>query len=68
VVSLLTQREAIADFAARKHLLVTGWYEEKVTAAKRGGPVDLSAPHLKDGADLGELVDSGIPVTLRVKA
>ena len=38
-VSLLTQRETIAAFAARKHLRVTGWYEEKVTAAKRGRPV-----------------------------
>jgi site-specific DNA recombinase len=38
-VSLLTQRETIAAFAARKHLLVTGWYEEKLTAAKRGRPV-----------------------------
>jgi resolvase-like protein len=38
-VSLLTQREEIAKFAARKHFLATGWYEEKETAAKRGRPV-----------------------------
>jgi site-specific DNA recombinase len=82
-VSLLTQREMIASFAARKHLLVTGWYEEKETAAKRGRPVfreilallrqrkadglivykvDRSARNLKDWADLGELIDQGIPV------
>jgi site-specific DNA recombinase len=82
-VSLLTQRETIATFAARKHLLVTGWYEEKETAAKRGRPVfrqvltllrsknadglvvykvDRSARNLKDWAELGELIDQGIPV------
>jgi DNA invertase Pin-like site-specific DNA recombinase len=82
-VSLITQRETIAAFAARKHLLVTGWYEEKLTAAKRGRPVfrqvlqllrshkadglivykvDRSARNLKDWADLGELIDAGIPV------
>src|SRR3954452_12430392 len=38
-VSLLNQRETIVSFAARKHLLVTGWYEEQQTAAKRGRPV-----------------------------
>ncbi len=37
-VSLLTQRDTIAAFAARKHLLVTGWSEKKETAAKRGRP------------------------------
>ncbi len=82
-VSLLTQRETIAAFAARKRFLVTGWYEEKLTAAKRGRPVfrqvlgmlrtrkadglivykvDRSARNLKDWADLGELIDHGIPV------
>jgi DNA invertase Pin-like site-specific DNA recombinase len=82
-VSLLTQRETIARFAAKKHFLVTGWYEEKETAAKRGRPVfrevftllrarkadglivykvDRSARNLKDWAELGELIDQGIPV------
>jgi len=82
-VSLLTQRETIVRFAARKHLRVTGWYEEKETAAKRGRTifrevlqmlrnrkadglivykVDRSARNLKDWADLGELIDQGIPV------
>jgi site-specific DNA recombinase len=82
-VSLLTQREEIARFAARKGILIVGWFEEKETAAKRGRPifgqvlqklrngeadglivykVDRSARNLKDWADLGELIDSGIPV------
>lgn len=82
-VSLITQRETIAVFAARKRFLVTGWFEEKLTAAKRGRPVfrqvlkllregkadglivykvDRSARNLKDWADLGELIDAGIPV------
>lgn len=82
-VSLLTQREEIARFAARKGLLIVGWFEEKETAAKRGRPifgqvlqrlrkgeadglivhkVDRSARNLKDWADLGELIDRGIPV------
>jgi DNA invertase Pin-like site-specific DNA recombinase len=33
-VSLLTQREEIARFAARKGLLILGWFEEKETAAE----------------------------------
>jgi DNA invertase Pin-like site-specific DNA recombinase len=82
-VSLLTQREEIARFAARRGLLIVGWFEEKETAAKRGRPifgqvlrrlrngeadglivykVDRSVRNLKDWADLGELIDSGIPV------
>ncbi len=82
-VSLITQREEIARFAAKRRLLVTGWFEEKETAAKRGRPVfgqvlqklrndqadglivhkvDRSARNLKDWADLGELIDSGIPI------
>jgi DNA invertase Pin-like site-specific DNA recombinase len=82
-VSLLTQREEIARFAARKGFLIVGWFEEKETAAKRGRPifgevlkrlrngeadglivhkVDRSARNLKDWADLGELIDSGVPV------
>src|SRR5258706_857019 len=82
-VSLLTQWETIVRFAARKQLRVTGWYEEKETAAKRGRPiflnvlqmlrsrkadglivykVDRSARNLKDWAELGELIDQGIPV------
>ncbi|HXA18938.1 MAG TPA: recombinase family protein [Thermoanaerobaculia bacterium] len=82
-VSLLTQREEIARFAARKGFLIVGWFEEKETAAKRGRPVfgevlkrlrkgeadglivhkvDRSARNLKDWADLGELIDQGIPV------
>lgn len=82
-VSLLTQRDEIARFAAKRGLLIVDWFEEKETAAKRGRPifgqvleqlrkgeadglivhkVDRSARNLKDWADLGELIDSGIPV------
>ena len=35
-VSLITQREAIAWFAAKRGFLIAGWFEEKETAAKRG--------------------------------
>lgn len=38
-VFLLTQREEIAKFAAREGLRVTGWQEEKTSAARRGRPV-----------------------------
>jgi site-specific DNA recombinase len=82
-VSLLTQREEIARFAAKRGFLVVGWFEEKETAARRGRPVfgevllrlrkgeadglivhkvDRSARNLKDWADLGELIDQGVPV------
>ncbi|MGA8808970.1 MAG: recombinase family protein [Thermoanaerobaculia bacterium] len=82
-VSLLTQREEIARFAAKRGLVIIGWFDEKESAAKRGRPVfdevlkrlrkgaadglivhkvDRSARNLKDWADLGELIDSGIPV------
>jgi site-specific DNA recombinase len=82
-VSLLTQREGIARFAASNHFTVTEWFEEKETAARRGRPVfgeilkklrrhmadnllvykvDRSARNLNNWADLGELIDQGIPV------
>ncbi|HEV7766397.1 MAG TPA: recombinase family protein [Thermoanaerobaculia bacterium] len=82
-VSLITQREAIAKFAANNRLEVVDWLEEKESAAKRGRPVfgtilkklregkadglivykvDRSARNLKDWADLGDLIDKGIPV------
>jgi DNA invertase Pin-like site-specific DNA recombinase len=38
-VSLLTQREEIAKFAAKRGFLMVGWFEEKETAARRGRPV-----------------------------
>jgi site-specific DNA recombinase len=37
--SLMTQREAIARFATRRGLEITGWYEEKESAARRGRPI-----------------------------
>ena len=68
---------------SQRRLAVTGWFEEKVSAAKKGRPVfgqiltrlrngeadglivhkvDRSARNLKDWADLGELIDQGVPV------
>ena len=38
-VSLEAQRDAIAAYAAKHHLTITDWFEEKETAAKRGRPV-----------------------------
>ncbi|HEY6803875.1 MAG TPA: recombinase family protein [Pyrinomonadaceae bacterium] len=38
-VSLQEQRDAISRFAERNGLLVSDWFEERVTAAKRGRPV-----------------------------
>jgi site-specific DNA recombinase len=81
--SLVTQKEQIANFATARRLLITEWFEETVSAAKRGRPVfgqilarlrrgeadglivhkvDRSARNLKDWADLGELIDQGVPV------
>ena len=38
-VSLAEQRDAIAQYAARNNITITRWFEERVTAAKRGRPV-----------------------------
>ena len=38
-VSLEAQREAIIDFASRNDIKITRWFEEKVTAAKKGRPL-----------------------------
>src|SRR5439155_16344934 len=82
-VSLQEQHDAIVRFAQRNALEITGWFEERETAAKRGRPVfnqmlrllrqgkadgviihkiDRSARNLKDWADLGELIDTGLEV------
>lgn len=82
-VSLQEQRSAIEAYAARSQLTVSQWFEERVTAAKKGRPVfnemlvtlrkrliegviihkiDRSARNLKDWADLGELIDSGVEI------
>lgn len=82
-VSLQAQRDAITGYASRNSLSVSSWFEERVTAAKRGRPVfsdmirllkqrklqgvvmhkiDRSARNLRDWADLGELIDSGVEV------
>ncbi|WP_300394166.1 recombinase family protein [Henriciella sp.] len=38
-VSLEAQKEAILGFASRNNITVSRWFDEKVTAAKRGRPV-----------------------------
>jgi DNA invertase Pin-like site-specific DNA recombinase len=38
-VSLLTQREAIEQFAAKRGFAIIRWFEEKETAARRGRPL-----------------------------
>src|SRR5690349_16939432 len=82
-VSLQEQRSAIEVYAQRQGITITEWFEERVTAAKRGRPIfstmlkklrngganglvihkiDRSARNLRDWADLGELIDSGVAV------
>ena len=56
-VSLEAQREAIAAFAQRSGLIVTSWFEEKETAAKRGRPVfDTVVRSLQKGQADGLIV------------
>jgi site-specific DNA recombinase len=38
-VSLQEQRDAISRYAERNNLIITSWFEERETAAKRGRPV-----------------------------
>src|SRR5689334_3196649 len=38
-VSLQEQREAIAQYASRKGIVIADWFEERETAAKHGRPV-----------------------------
>jgi site-specific DNA recombinase len=82
-VSLQEQRDAISRYAERQQLFISQWFEERVTAAKRGRlvfaqmlkllrshkalgviihKIDRSARNLKDWADLGELIDSGVEI------
>jgi len=51
-VSLLTQREAIEQFAAKRGFFIIGWFEEKETAARRGRPL------FGDWADLGTRIST----------
>ena len=37
-VSLEAQREAIVVFASQNGITITEWFEEKITAAKKGRP------------------------------
>lgn len=82
-VSLQEQRDAISRYAERQQLFICSWFEERVTAAKRGRlvfaemlkllrhgkaqgviihKIDRSARNLRDWADLGELIDSGVEI------
>lgn len=38
-VSLEAQKDAILEYAKRKNLAITEWWEEKETAAKQGRPI-----------------------------
>ncbi len=40
-VSLEAQRDAIEAYAEKNDILITRWFEEKVTAAKMGRPVSM---------------------------
>ncbi|MBL0001831.1 MAG: recombinase family protein [Sphingomonadales bacterium] len=50
-VSLEAQREAILAFASRNNIEITQWFEEKETAAKRGGHCSIkwSRPASRQG-------------------
>src|SRR4051812_13248000 len=82
-VSLQEQRAAITAYAQRQRIEIIEWFEERLTAAKRGRPlftrmlkqlrhgkanglvihkIDRGARNLRDWADLGELIDSGMAV------
>lgn len=50
-VSLEAQKDAILAFAGQKGLIVTKWFEEKQTAAKRGRPIfNKMMKELRSGA------------------
>src|SRR4051812_16027371 len=38
-VSLQEQRSAISEYASRRGITIAEWFEEQVTAAKRGRPI-----------------------------
>ena len=45
-VSLQEQRAAILDYASRRGMHINEWFEEQLTAAKRGRPVFTRAVNL----------------------
>jgi site-specific DNA recombinase len=56
-VSLTAQKDAIIDYASRKGLAISQWWEEKETAAKRGRPIfDHMVAQLKRGKAAGLLI------------
>lgn len=56
-VSLEAQKDAILEYARRKNLTITQWWEEKETAAKQGRPVFNSmVASLKHGDAKGLLI------------
>jgi site-specific DNA recombinase len=56
-VSLNAQKDAIIDYASRKGLMISQWWEEKETAAKRGRPIfDRMVAQLKRGKAAGLLI------------
>lgn len=53
-VSLEAQKDAIEAFAARHDILISKWFEEKETAAKRGRPIfNRMVSELKQGKAAG---------------
>jgi site-specific DNA recombinase len=56
-VSLQEQRDAITRFAERNSLTIVSWYEERVTAAKRGRPIfNQMLKQLRQGKALGVII------------
>ncbi len=56
-VSLLEQRASIERYARKNSIVVSEWFEEKETAAKRGRPVFSSMlKQLKNGAASGVII------------
>lgn len=56
-VSLEAQKDAILEYARRRNLTITQWWEEKETAAKQGRPVFNSmVASLKQGDAMGLVI------------
>lgn len=56
-VSLEAQKDAILEYARRKNLTITQWWEEKETAAKQGRPVfNEMVARLKHGEAKGLVI------------
>ena len=56
-VSLEAQKDAILEYARRRNLAISGWWEERETAAKQGRPVfNRMVEHLKRGQAKGLVI------------